>query len=331
MEYQAHTQTGILLNANEYYDNQPEEIRSRLAELAMTMAYNRYPDNSQTVIREAYAKAMNLTADQILAGNGSDQMLGYIISRTLKPHDVLVTLKPDFSMYDYYAESYGAKVAKFACNESGDFDVDEFIAFAKKKDAKMILFSNPNNPTGHCLSIADVEKIVTADHKIPVVIDEAYMEFADEESALSLVDKHDNLYVTRTLSKAYGLAGLRVGFLVTNARRMQELRGSFVPYALNSFSAAAAAIVLEYDISARVDAIKAERDRVYEALKDDVWVYPSAANFLYARSDHKEALLEALAEKDIVIRNYAGTPYFRITIGTPEDNDTIIQIVRENV
>ena len=204
--YETMKQEGILLNANENPRPLPEAVMAEILEAIRDLPLNRYPDTDETELLQAYGKWTGLVEEMLLAGNGSDQMLGYLIGTFLGRDKILYTFDPDFSMYDYYAGSYEAKVRKFDINEDGSLDIDAFIEEGRKNNADLVIFSNPNNPSGHCLSLSECEKITAAFAPLPVVIDEAYIEFADEESAVQLLDRYDNLYVTRTLSKAFGLA-----------------------------------------------------------------------------------------------------------------------------
>ncbi len=324
---------GILLNANENSNPLDSRIRQKIAEAVSALAFNRYPDSDQKELLAAYADVIGVSPGQLLAGNGSDQMLGYMIGTFLGKGKTLCTLSPDFSMYDYYASSYEADVVKFKMEEDGSFRTEDFIAFAKENKAGMILFSNPNNPTGHCLPPDEIEKIAAACHDIPVVIDEAYIDFADTKSSLGLIGKYKNLYLTRTLSKAYGLAALRVGFLISSEENMKPLKQSFVPYALNSVSMKIASTVLQFaeEYKGQIAKIKSERARMYEILKDipNMKIFNGEANFLYGKSGEKEKLLNALSEKNITIRDYSNTPYFRITIGTEEENELVLSALKQ--
>lgn len=324
---------GILLNANELPLNLPPHILEELKNGLSEIAFHRYPDDTEKELLESYAKAKGLDASQLLAGNGSDQMLGFVIGTFLGKNKILYTLDPDFSMYDYYASSYEAIVKKHKWNLDEDFVLDDFIQEGKEQNADMILFSNPNNPSGICLPLKDIKKILEEFKDIPVVIDEAYMEFSKEESAFTILEEYSNLYVTRTLSKAYGLAGVRIGFLAGSKENMESLKKSFVPYALSAVSQKIGSIVLghvkEYD--AIISEIVSERNRMYEAIQgyEALQIYPSMTNFLYGKSDKKDRLINKLKEKDIQIRDYAGTNAFRITIGTKKMNDSVLEILEE--
>lgn len=331
--YQAHQQKGILLNANESSLNLDEAIMNDIKEEISSVVFNRYPDNEQTEITEAYSSVINVKKEQILAGNGSDQMLGLMIGTFLGKGKVLYTFDPDFSMYDYYASSYEAEIKKFKLREDGTMDIDAFIQEGKEANASMILFSNPNNPTGNCLYEPEIRKIAEAFKDIPVVVDEAYIEFADAPSSIALIDQYQNLYVTRTLSKAYSLAGIRLGFLVSSEANMKELKAKAVPYALNSMTMRIGKIVLKYasQFQARAEETKQRRNALYREVSGmkHVKFYPSEGNFLRGQCAEKQRLLEDFAKAGIVIRNYPGSDTFRITIGTEEENQKVLQVLKQ--
>ena len=328
--YEAQKQEGILLNANELYKTASDEIIEEVKEALSDIAFNRYPDMENKELIQAYGNVMNIQSNKILAGNGSDEMLGLLIGYFLGKGKRLYTLDPDFSMYDYYASMHEADVVKYTCFEDGAFDVDKFIQDGKEKSVNMILFSNPNNPTGHAINRKVIDKILYAFPDIPVIIDEAYGEFASE-SMLQCVDQYENLYVTRTLSKAYGLAGARLGFLISNVKNIQELKPYVVPYNISSFTQKIGVIVLrhakEYQPIVR-DTIE-QREKMFQKLKDlkTVRFYPSQANYLYGRCACKDKLLQAFEEKQIVIRNYKGSDSFRITIGSKEQNKLVMDVL----
>ncbi len=331
--YTAHEQKGILLNANECWHGLDRELAEKIIAALAEIPSNRYPDTSMHALLCAYAQYAGLKEENLLAGNGSDQMLGYLIGTYLGKGKVLFTLEPDFSMYDYYASSYEADVRKYRTEPDGTWDVQDFINTAKEQNAAMIMFSNPNNPTGGYIPDEKVLAIVQACSDIPVVIDEAYIEFSGEKSVSAYCEQYDNLFVTRTLSKAFGIAAARVGFLCGKASVMEELKRDFVPYALNAYSQTIGRIVLENSEKAAetVKEIMAERDRMYDLLKTfpDLTVLESHANFLYCRSEKRSELLEALQKKGIVIRSYRDETSFRITIGNKEENGQVAAVLKE--
>lgn len=325
--YETHSQSGILLNANENPWNLPDSIRQEIKDALDTIAFNRYPDDSYQELCEAYSQIVHIPASQILAGNGSDQHLGFLIGTFLGKGKNLLTLSLDFGMYDYYASSYDAGIIKYPVDPFSKMDVDDFIHFMQDKDPDMVLFSNPNNPTGNFLGLAEIQRICDA-ASCPVVVDEAYIEFA-QGSALSLLDRCDHLYVTRTLSKAYGLAGVRIGFLLSSQANMDALRPLHVPYAVNSISAKIGAIVLKHAdlFDEQIENIKKERDRFAMLSLQRCRIKPSQANFILIQTPAIQALIKAFKENGLTIREYKGKDYCRVTIGTPEENQIVKDVL----
>ena len=330
--YQARQSGKILLNANESGENLSAEMMEKAVEAIRTTVFNRYPENTQVKLREAYASVIGVNADQIIAGNGSDQLLGYLIGKLAGVQGTVYTFDPDFSMYDYYASSYGSQVIKYPCDEDGSLDIDSFIRYGNDQKADLVIFSNPNNPSGHCLSIEEVEQVILGFEGTPVIVDEAYIEFADETSAVSLIEKYPQLYVTRTLSKAYGLAGMRVGFAIGQKQNMDGLREGYVPYALSTPAMEIACAVLSDtgDVKRRIDEVKTERQKMLEVMKQMkcLTVYDSQANFIYGRTEERDRLCAILDEEGIVIRLYKDGETFRITVSTQMENSLLLQALQ---
>jgi len=331
--YEAARTEGRCLNANEAAWNLPPQILREIQDCIPAIAFNRYPDDAETDLLAAASRFYGIPAEQLLAGNGSDQMLGLMIGYWLGKGRRLLTLSPDFSMYDYYASMYEAEIVKFATDpQDGSFEADRFIAFGRESRPDLILFSSPNNPTGFQVSAADIRRIAAAFPEIPVVIDEAYVEFSSCGSALPLLKEYPNLLVTRTLSKAFCLAGVRVGFLAGSPENMQKLRAAKVPYALSSVSMRIAEIVLSHgsEFLAEAQRLAARRDEMLKRLQglQCLSVCPSSANFLRCRSSEKQQIMDAFRKAGIAIRNYQDDT-FRITIGLEEDNEAVWNVLQQ--
>ncbi len=346
--YEAHKQSGLLLNANEASENLSETLIEELQEMLPEILFNRYPEDSAIELRKQYGRVMNLPAEMILAGNGSDQMLQLMITAFLNENDSMFTLAPDFSMYDFYASGIGADVKRYELFKDGMFDaeavldVDEFITQARESNARLVMFSNPNNPSGLMISKEDVRKIALALGDVPLLMDEAYMEFG-QDSALDLLTDPaiQNLYITRTLSKAYALAGLRVGFLISTPENIERMNRHRPVYNLNSFSAAAAGKVLEHavEFQKKTEQVVAERERMEQFLSslESIEYLPSKGNFIcltvkadpQTRAAMAAKLAAAFEEAGITIRDYRGKDYIRITIGLPDENDQTMAVLEK--
>ncbi len=330
--YETHVQTGLLLNANEASYNVSDDILNEIKDMLSEVAFNRYPDESDDTLLETYAQVMGLDASQLMAGNGSDQMLGFLIGSFLGKGKTLYTWNPDFSMYDYYASSYDASILKYDVAMNGSFDLDDFIQKGKENHVDMVMFSNPNNPTGHCLYADEVIRIVEAFGDIPVVVDEAYMEFSDR-SVLDKIEDYSNLYVCRTMSKAYGMAGIRLGFLACSKENMSKLRPYGVPYALNTITQKIGTIVLRHadEYKEKIAETKRVRNEYFEVLSQfkTMTFYPSQANFIRGVvSKNKDRLRTLFTEADIIIRDYPNDT-FRLTVGTPEENARVLEVLNQ--
>ena len=204
---------------------------------------------------------------------------------------------------------------------------------------ELIIFSNPNNPTGYGFEIKDIKRVLEAFKDKIVLVDEAYSEFYGE-TMLPFIDEYKNLIITKTLSKAFGLAALRVGFLISNKENVKELEKYKTPYNVNTISQEIAIKVLEDKdrFKRNLNLIIKEREILFEKLSNiqekaneygiNIKFYKSKANFIYGESDYKENLIEALSNNDILIRNFNDNS-FRITVGTESENKKVIEALED--
>lgn len=333
--YKVKQENGILLHANESPYPLEESIRQALQTALADIPFHRYPDDNATALKEAYGAYLNMDPASIMVGNGSDELIGLLISVCITKGKRIITLDPDFSMYDYYAERNEGTLVKYPCDVQQPFDIDDFIAFAQGNRADMILFSNPNNPTGRLLPTKDIEKLCRVFTHIPIVIDEAYGEFA-AQSCISLSKRYPQVFILRTMSKAYGAAALRCGFLLAGKDTMAKLAPYKVPYNVSAFTQCAAIVLLTHQdiMRAHVQMIIEERERMAHALNERfssvMTIYPSHANFLYGKSPQKEEIIRALTARHIHIRDYPDQDHFRITIGTPAENDLLLSVLHDH-
>lgn len=329
---------GIRVNANESYKNiSPDELRDILKKVNK-FKFNRYPDSESCDLREAYGNVIGLDKDNIIAGNGSDEMISLIIGSQISRKKTVLTTSPDFSMYDFYTSLNDGVIKKYNTEEDGGFSINKFISFGKKVSPKVIIFSNPNNPTGHVVDSKDIEYVLEAFKESIVVVDEAYYEFYGQ-SMIPYIEKYKNLIVTRTLSKAWGLAALRIGFLIANKELIKELNKNKVPYNLNALSQLIGCSILNHPekILKNVEEVVYERERLYRNLKQvenesrsRIKFYESKANFIFGRCDMKEKVKSFLYEKGILIR-YFDDDSFRITVGSSLENDLIVNTIKKSV
>lgn len=332
--------TKIRLNGNESPVEINENKLTSVVEALKNIELNRYPDSDSDGLREEYSKYAEVKKENVIAGNGSDEMLNLVISKIISKGDKILTLSTDFVMYDFYTNINEGGIIKYDFDLDKGFNVDDFIKLGKSNDIKLILFSNPNNPTGYGFTIDDIKKLLDAFKDKVVLVDEAYYEFYGV-SAISLINEYKNLLVTRTLSKAWGLAALRVGFLIGNEESIAELLKYKTPYNVNSLSQEIAINYLKdsKDLLNNLDYIVSERERFYKELKEieeevlnkykecKIKFYPSKANFIYGKTECKDKLIETLEKEDIKIRVFEDER-FRITIGLEEENSKVVKAIK---
>ncbi|MFR5264637.1 histidinol-phosphate transaminase [Clostridium sp.] len=326
----------IYLNGNENgYNPFNEFVESSLNSLE-SLRVNRYPNNNYKELKSLYAEYVNLSDENIIVGNGSDEMLNLVISNYINYGRILVTLKPDFGMYDFYCSINEGIIKKFKLNPNeGHINIRNFIKFSKEVKADLIIFSNPNNPTGMAFSRDEIIEILNNLKNTIVLVDEAYYEFFGQ-SVVDLVKNYSNLLITRTLSKAWGMAALRVGFLIGEEKKIKELNKLKVPYNVNSYSNIIASNNLKYKevMLESVDKIIKEREVLFKQLaefnNDYITFYKSYGNYIFGsgRVAHK---LGELLEKDGILIRVFNNNSIRITIGNREENIALIKSIKKAI
>lgn len=318
------------LDANENPYPPDSDLRALIAAALADAPLNRYPDPLAHEVRRAYADVMGLDMACVVPGNGLDELISLLMSAFLEPQECLLTFSPDFSMYAFYAGVRGCRVVEKA-KPGYRLDADLLIRSARDCGAKMVIFSNPCNPTGGLLPQRELARAL-GELDCLVVADEAYMDFAGE-SALPLVGQYDNLIVLRTCSKAFSLAGLRLGFAVAAPELAAVLMKVKSPYNLNVLTQLAAVPCIRAEQKRRENLreISRTRDWFYRELcaleADGLTVYPSAANFIYLETDGAPALDTQLQRAGIIVRRF-GARGLRITIGRPDEMRAVVQIIK---
>lgn len=328
--YEAHEQEGLLLNANESARNADPVILEELMTRIQQAALNRYPDDTAKELIEAFASLHHLDPNGVFVGNGSDAMLQLMIHAFCRDGKKLVMLDPDFGMYRFYSTCMQSNHADFPTAWDGSFDLDAFVQFAKEQNAGLVLLSNPNNPTGHLLSKEQMLDLAQKLDPIILAADEAYMDFASQ-SVLEHAQKVPNLIVTRTLSKAWGLVGIRVGFLVSSLEIAKLLAPYRIVYSVSTLDQLAAIAALHHAevAAANMEEIQSEKERIASRLTKMPWIEwaPIHVNFYSIKTDDMEELEQAFADNQIAIRDNPDHSRIRITIGTPEQNDQVLEIL----
>jgi len=314
-------QTGLLLDANEnpfprWYDR---------------VQLNRYPDPYQRNLRQVLATRLGVTSDMVLAGSGSDEVLDWLF----KIFDLsagVALAEPTYGMYRVLADIYDVPVFESRLDERFQFSADRFLEEIPAQ-IRMLIVCSPNNPTGNLLDSEEILKVVEEWDGV-VVVDEAYIEFSGRPSLAGEIARHDNLMVLRTFSKAFGRAGMRLGYVVAAPALIAYLLKVKAPYNLNAWvlTEGVKAVDAAAETSREVRLITCERQRVrtrLEGLRGVFEVFPSDANFILFRCRDAGGVCEELLRRQIVVRDRSRVPglddCIRLTIGNPEENDTVLR------
>lgn len=301
---------------------------------------NRYPDPQPAALSSRLAELYGVDAQQLLIGRGSDEAIDLLVRAFCAAgEDAIVISQPTFGMYGVCARIQGAEVIDVPLDAQFVLDADALLA-AIAPNVKLVFLCSPNNPTGGLVPLASIARIAEAlaEHAL-VVVDEAYIEFADAASATSLLAHYPNLAILRTLSKAYALASARVGSVLASAEVIELLRRIQAPYPLPSPSVAAAMAALEPQARPLVDAAAQRMVAAREQLRRDIGALPmtravlqSRANFLCVHFDDCAGVFRHLLRHGVVVRDVSRYPrladHLRISIGTPEENSRLLSVLR---
>jgi len=331
----ATVQGEVWLNANELPWANPADSESRC---------RRYPQPQPQALRAALAALYGCTPEQLLIGRGSDEAIDLLVRALCRPgEDAVLVTPPVFGMYAVSARLQGAPLCEVPLVETEQglcVDIPAVIAAAASSRARIVFLCSPSNPAGSSISLDEIAEVATRLRgQALVVVDEAYVEFADQDSAITLLPRHENLAVLRTLSKAHALAAARIGSVIAAPELMAVLRRCQAPYpvpqpcaelALQALAPAALAVTRE-----RIDEVKRERGKLQQALAALPGVrkvYPSQGNFLLVRFEDAEVAWRALLAAGVVVRDQRGAAQLddalRISIGTPEQNARIVAALR---
>ena len=295
-----------------------------------------YPNPAASGLQETLRKAFNIPESAAIAlGNGSDELIQFMTLLVSQSGATMLAVEPSFVMYRHNAELYGMNYVGVPLNEDFTLDLPAVLSAIDKHQPVLIFIAYPNNPTGVCFRREEVEAIIRAARGI-VVVDEAYGAFS-RDSFLPQAGSIENLVVMRTISKI-GFAGLRIGYAAGSPAVMGELAKILPPYNMNQLSLATAKFALQHHdaIQTTIDILKAERERVFNELSaiGRLKAFPSEANFITVRVPDADALFNTLKENRILIKKLHGThpllaQCVRITIGSPEQNDAVLDIIRK--
>ena len=327
----------IKINQNENPWDAPSRIKEETLKRFALRKWSRYPDFIPTQLLDQLARFAAWRANGVLAGNGSNELIQALLMVTVSPGKSVLICEPTFTLYRQVATILGGTVSSVLLSEDFSYDVPSLVAHVAETQPDVTIICSPNNPTGSILKDADLAQLLRTAKGL-VVVDEAYHEFSDH-SVVSLLNEFENLVVLRTFSKAMAMAAFRVGYLLSSAELVREIGKALLPYNLNYFSMTAAQVALEMygqELKPLVNQIVNERERVFDALQDIEGFRPvkSNANFMIVESrlDPKR-VFSSLLERDVLIRDVSSYPmlenYFRISIGTPDENDKLLGTLKE--
>jgi histidinol-phosphate aminotransferase len=298
--------------------------------------FNRYPDPHQRKLKEKLAKIKNVNSNQIFLGNGSDEAIDLLIRIFCEPgNDSILITEPTYGMYAVCAGVNNVKVNTITLTENFELDADK-VSVAIQPTTKIIFLCSPNNPSGNLLNKYAIEKILQQFNGI-IVVDEAYIDFAKDEGFVSVLNQYSNLVILQTFSKAWGLAGLRLGMAFASSEIITLMNKVKYPYNVNVLTQKIALSALDNleNKESWITEIVAERERVKNEIlpiKGVQKVYPSDANFLLVKIVQANQVYHALLDRGIIVRDRSNVilcnDCLRITIGTPEENNQLLNALR---
>jgi len=311
----------VFLDANENPFNEP---------------YNRYPDPLQKELKQKIAKLKHIPSENIFLGNGSDEPIDLLIRAFCEPRvDNVISMNPTYGMYQVAADICGVELNKVSLNNEFELGAQEVLD-ACNENTKLIFLCSPNNPTGNSLNTEVLHEIVRSFKGI-VIIDEAYIDFAPGKTFLQEIEKYPNLVILQTFSKAWGMAGIRLGMAFAQKPIISVLNKIKYPYNLNILTQQKALELLDKKVTVQkwVKLLIAEREKMEQLLVDFPFVkkvYHSDANFLLAKLHDAKGIYDYLVEEGIIVRDRSKVHLcedtLRITIGTSEENETLLNALK---
>ena len=325
----------VRLNTNESPLAPPDAWRDAFASELSRVEWHRYPDRHATQLREAIADLHRVSADMVFAANGSNEVLQTILLTYAGAGRTVATFEPTYQMHAQIARVVGSTVVEGERDADFSLDPAEMRRVVESAQPSVTFLTSPNNPTGLVEPAAHIEHLLQLDSGL-VVADEAYAQFADW-SALSMLDEQRPLVVTRTFSKTWSMAGVRLGYVIGPTWFVSELDKVVLPYHLDAAKQIAGRLALRFvdEMDARVRLIVAERERLSAAMRSmAIDVTPSGANFVLFRPRDVTGreVWQGLLDRSVLVRDCSGWPRLanclRVTVGTPDENDEFLAALR---
>lgn len=316
----------VRLDANESPFPISDSVIGEFTKLLESNSLNRYPHPSSISVRKAFSERYGVNFENVVAGNGSDELISLITTCLFDKGDSLCVATPEFSMYAFYAQLSENTVHFIP--KSDNYELSDLLEFVKEKKARAVIFSNPCNPTGQGF---ERDKVIRFIENCPalVIVDEAYMDFWNE-SIIDVADKYENLIVLRTLSKMYGSAGIRLGFAVGHISLINALHTARSPYNVNTLTQLLGELVLKSGVdNGKYLAEQAQKlsAELYKLLPE-AKIYPTRANFVYLETADARKIYEGLLKRGVAVRFFS-PDRLRITASTDEELDILYTAIKD--
>lgn len=329
--YKLEVTTGVKLNQNEAPWDIPVELKTQIIQAWLKEPWNRYPEPNLLPLKKKMSKYLNVWPDSLTFANGSNVLIQALILATSLKQKILVP-DPCFSVYEFQGKILENTIIRFPLEDDFSINEEKFLETIVKEKPRLIFFPNPHAPTGKLFSLDFIKSMLKASGSGLVVIDEAYYPFSGT-TAMGWLKEYDNLVILRTFSKAFALAGVRLGWMVADPEVIAQVQKCLLPFCVSQLSCVLATLLLDHTeyMDQFGKQIVAERERVYESLRqiEGLKVYPSHANFILMEHPKSKALFKQLSDSGVLIRNVSDgrrlTQALRVTIGTKKENDTFLK------
>jgi histidinol-phosphate aminotransferase len=298
---------------------------------------NRYPDPQHNSLRNIFSKEKNVNSNQLIFGNGSDEIIDLVLRVFCEPGiDEAIIIPPTYGMFEVLLKLNNISIKKVNLDENYSLDLTSILKEINKK-TKIIFLCSPNNPTGNSISIEKIINLLESFNGI-VFLDEAYIHFSNKKSCISLIKKYKNLVVCQTFSKAYGLAGIRLGVCFADEKIVEFLNKIKPPYNINSFTQEEAIknIETKNNLSKKISMILDQKNEMIDAMKNINFIkkiFPSDANFILIKVDDANKRYKQLLSNGIVVRNRTSlfncNNTLRISVGSKEENLKLVKIFKK--
>jgi len=329
-------QAPVKINQNENPYDLPESLKQRVVEQALARPWSRYPDFDPRELLEKLAAFSGWRSDGILAGNGSNELIQALLLVSVGPGTRVIVPEPTFTLYALLTRILGGELIPASLGPQFEYQAQDLAQLRRELGAGVTIVCSPNNPTGSVLELDDLARLCEQGDGL-VVVDEAYHEFSGQ-TAVGLLAQHPNLVVLRTFSKAMGMAGLRVGYLLAAPELVREVNKARLPYNLNFFSQAAALAALANwgSLRQRVEGLIAAREDLLHRLYriPGVRPYPSRANFILFElpDDDPRQVFDALYRRGVLVRDVTSYPRLsrclRVSVGSSDENERFLAGLR---